>query len=255
MLLDDVMSELDADRRELLASELRLGRAERDHDDRSRARARRDRAARTRLRISPGVDPAGGDRSVSRMPRADLSTRRSARVTAALAPATTLAHVSGGLGEAVGPGDRRRGAARRRARRRAHGRLRRGRVGAGAGTDGTRADRPAERGSWTATSVTRAALQDRLRAAPENSNDAVSGNRAAATVRRPEWPIFGRFCRDLGPRGALVRSPMCYPYGYTRTRPGRGPQRPGIRGFLTSSEGHWQQAATALKRSTEAAAA
>ena len=30
-------------------------------------------------------------------------------------------------------------------------------------------------------------------------------------------------------------------------RPGRGPQRPGNRGVLTSSEGHWQQAAAARR--------
>ena len=42
MLLDDVMSELDAERRELLAGELRQRRPERDRDNRPRARARRD---------------------------------------------------------------------------------------------------------------------------------------------------------------------------------------------------------------------
>ena len=40
MLLDDVMSELDAERREMLAGELRSGRPERDRDDRPRPRPR-----------------------------------------------------------------------------------------------------------------------------------------------------------------------------------------------------------------------
>ena len=55
MLLDDVMSELDGERRELLAAELRAERAERDRDDRPLPRARRGR----RRRHPPAHLPGG----------------------------------------------------------------------------------------------------------------------------------------------------------------------------------------------------
>ena len=56
MLLDDVMSELDAERRELLVERARAGRPERDRDHRPRARARaRDAAGRRACGSSPGA--------------------------------------------------------------------------------------------------------------------------------------------------------------------------------------------------------
>jgi recombinational DNA repair ATPase RecF len=51
MLLDDVMSELDLARRELLASELRRRRPERGHRNRARARARLGRRRRRRIEV------------------------------------------------------------------------------------------------------------------------------------------------------------------------------------------------------------
>ena len=48
MLLDDVMSELDAERRELLVAELSRGGQSVDRDDRPRARARRHAMPRSR---------------------------------------------------------------------------------------------------------------------------------------------------------------------------------------------------------------
>ncbi len=55
MLLDDVMSELDGERRALSGGGALQRRAERDRHDRSRPRSRRLRSATARLRISPGV--------------------------------------------------------------------------------------------------------------------------------------------------------------------------------------------------------
>ena len=76
MLLDDVMSELDAERRELLAGELSHGRAERDRDHRPRPRARRRRTRSvTRLRDLARRDPPGGARGVSRTAPRPLSQR------------------------------------------------------------------------------------------------------------------------------------------------------------------------------------
>ena len=70
MLLDDVMSELDAGRRERLVEVLRARRAERDHDHRPRARARR-RGRRRRARGDRRrADPAGARRGRRRELRA-----------------------------------------------------------------------------------------------------------------------------------------------------------------------------------------
>ena len=93
MLLDDVMSELDAGRRARLVDVLRARRAERDHDDRPRARAR---AARTpdvaRLAIAEGavLQEAGVRR---RAARGRWPARSTALDRRELAPATLLAEV------------------------------------------------------------------------------------------------------------------------------------------------------------------
>ena len=66
MLLDDVMSELDAERRELLARELRTGgQSVIATTDLAHVPGAMD-ASVARLRVSPGSDPPGGDRRVSR---------------------------------------------------------------------------------------------------------------------------------------------------------------------------------------------
>ena len=118
MLLDDVMSELDSERRELLASELRAA---------GRASSRRPTSPTSRRHGCLGDtsahlarrDPAGGDGSVSR-----AAPRRSPAaldaLTGTLAPASTLARVQEVWEHAAGPGDRRLGVPHRRARRRAH---------------------------------------------------------------------------------------------------------------------------------------
>ena len=66
-------------------------------------------ASVTRLRDLARRDPAGGDRGVSRTAPRPLSQALE-RLTGALAPASTLARVQEVWEDAVGPGDRRRGA-------------------------------------------------------------------------------------------------------------------------------------------------
>ena len=110
MLLDDVMSELDAERRELLARELaRGGQSVIATTDLAHVPGRGD-ASVTRLRDLAGRDPPGGARRVSRTapPPARRSRCRSSPRT--LAPASTLARVQEVWERAGGPGDRRCGA-------------------------------------------------------------------------------------------------------------------------------------------------
>ena len=58
---------------------------------------------------------------------------------------------------------------------------------------------------------------------------------------------FPPFCRHLGPLTRPAEGSLCY-HLLIDTSPRPWTSRPGIRGVLTSSEGHWQQAATALER-------
>ncbi len=102
MLLDDVMSELDAERRRLLAEELSVRRAERDRDDRPRPRARRERCLGHAASHLHRDDPAGGDGGMSRYAPRAISTAL-AELTSALAPATTLARVQEVWETAAGP--------------------------------------------------------------------------------------------------------------------------------------------------------
>ena len=109
MLLDDVMSELDAERRELLAEELSRGRPERDRHDRPRRTcpAPAD-AAVARLAISPGAScrrrwrrEQGEERRQARAAaagrRAERAHRRRSRRP------RPLARVQEVWGEAAGP--------------------------------------------------------------------------------------------------------------------------------------------------------
>ena len=81
MLLDDVMSELDPDRRALLAADARRRGPERHHDDRPRARARAPTApAVVRLAVADGAVAAGRGGGMSRRapaPAGDRASRRS----------------------------------------------------------------------------------------------------------------------------------------------------------------------------------
>ena len=74
MLLDDVMSELDAERRELLAGLLRSGRPGGDHDDRARARARHGAGRR---RPGPRGERDGRRDRLGRWRREDAVARAS----------------------------------------------------------------------------------------------------------------------------------------------------------------------------------
>ena len=99
MLLDDVMSELDSDRRELIARELSTG-GQSVIATRPRARPRRRCRWGHALRASPGAIPQEALADEDR-PR-PLSTALQA-LTATLAPATTLARVQEIWEAAIGP--------------------------------------------------------------------------------------------------------------------------------------------------------
>ena len=145
MLLDDVMSELDAERRELLARELATGGqsviATTDLAHVPGAAGRwRHAAARLARRGAPGG--AGGMRQdrPTRRPMSRLAPRRLATPVALTADARAGDHAcarAGDVGARRRPGDRRLGPPNRRARRRPDGDLRGRGVGAGARADGS----------------------------------------------------------------------------------------------------------------------
>ena len=116
MLLDDVMSELDADRRGALVERLRAGGPGGRHDDGPRARAGRGRAGRARASRSPTERAAGG-RSVRparrEAPRPAARAAAVARWPTASRRRPRLAAVQRVWPEAVGERHRRAGAAPR----------------------------------------------------------------------------------------------------------------------------------------------
>jgi len=146
MLLDDVMSELDAERRDLLARELSAGGQSVIATNRPRPRPRRrGRVGHAHADLAGG-DPAGGDRRVRRAAPRPISAAIS-DLSATLAPTTTLARVQAIWVQTAGPAIAEARPPDGRAQRDPDRHLRRRRVGAGARPDGLRADPAAERGA------------------------------------------------------------------------------------------------------------
>ena len=142
MLLDDVMSELDPDRRSALGASRR--RARRSHDDRPRARPGAGEGRVTRLAVGDGACAGGGGGMSRRAPR-PLGARPSGRSRSG-SRRRRCSPPSSASGRRRRRGDRARGEPDGGARRGRHDHLLGVRVGAGARPDGP---------LWSSASTTR----------------------------------------------------------------------------------------------------
>ena len=229
MLLDDVMSELDA----------RAPRAARRASSRAGGQSV---IATTDLAHVPGAadaavarlrDLAGARSCRRRSPREQRRRRarsRSAldRLVGGARAGDARSRASRRLGARGGRRDRRRRAARRRARRGAHGDLRGGGLGAGARADGGRLIERlnAELG---ARDDPRAALPERLRPRPERDRRArrdARPSRVCTAIADPcrHLPCILQAFRAL--RRAGPSAPRVLSFRYISTRPGRGLRAP-----------------------------